>query len=127
VAELWFFTIHKHLYRLQKIQPLLDCFSFLVAISIFSSQIGGSHVGLHDCYRFQEMGMNKTKSIQEIDDLIKTYQYARKVAIIEKRLLTAHKYPSPTLLAKTIITRELTATLSTTIPPCATTTICPFC
>lgn len=93
-------TIHKHIAKLRQIEPSLDYFSFLVASSIFSSRIEGSNIDLNDYYRFQEMGLKKTKPIQEIDDLIKAYQYARKAPITEKRVLTAHKYLSANLLAK---------------------------
>ena len=93
-------TIHKHVVKLRRIETSLDYFSFLVASSVFSSRIEGSHVDLNDYYRFQEMGLKKTKPIQEIDDLIKAYQYARKAPITEKRVLTAHRYLSATLLAQ---------------------------
>lgn len=92
-------TIHKHIARLRKIEPSLDCFSFLVSSSVFSSRIEGNTVDLNDYYRFEEMGMKKTKPVQEIDDLIKAYQFARRGAITEKRLLTAHKYLSNGLLS----------------------------
>ena len=93
-------TIHKHVVKLRRIETSLDYFSFLIASSVFSSRIEGSHVDLNDYYRFQEMGLKKTKPIQEIDDLIKAYQYARKAPITEKRVLTAHRYLSATLLAQ---------------------------
>ena len=92
-------TIHKHIASLRRIEPSLDYFSFLVSSSIFSSRIEGNPLDLNDYYRFQEMGLKKTKPVQEIDDLIRAYQYARKGSITEKRLLTAHKYLSHTLLA----------------------------
>ncbi len=93
-------TIHKHIAKLRQVEPSLDYFSFLVSSSIFSSRIEGSTVDLNDYYRFQEMGLKKTKPIQEIDDLIKAYQYARKSPITEKRMSTAHKQLSRTLLAQ---------------------------
>lgn len=93
-------TIHKHIAKLRQVEPSLDYFSFLVSSSIFSSRIEGSNVDLNDYYRFQEMGLKKTKPIQEIDDLIKAYQYARKSPITEKRMFTAHKQLSHTLLAQ---------------------------
>lgn len=71
-------TIHKHIARLRRIEPSLDYFSFLVSSSVFSSRIEGNTVDLNDYYRFQEMGLKKTKPIQEIDDLIRAYQYAKK-------------------------------------------------
>ncbi|MFN8355450.1 MAG: Fic family protein [Spirosomataceae bacterium] len=92
-------TLHKHIARLRRIEPSLDFFSFLVASSIFSSQIEGSSVEFNDYYRYQELGLKRTKPIKEIDDLIKAYQYARKNPITEKRILTAHKYLSATLLS----------------------------
>lgn len=92
-------TLHKHIAKLRQIEPSLDYFSFLVASSIFSSRIEGSSIDLNDYYRFHEMGMKKTKPIQEIDDLIKSYKYARKSAITEKRILTAHRYLTATLLS----------------------------
>jgi len=93
-------TIHKHVAKLRQIEPSLDYFSFLVASSIFSSQIEGSSIDLHDYYRSQEMGLKKSKPIQEIDDLIKAYQYAQKSKITEKTILTAHRYLSNMLLGK---------------------------
>ena len=91
-------TIHKHITRLRKIEPSLDFVSFLVSSSIFSSRIEGNMMDLNDYYRFSEMGLKKTKPVHEIDDLIKAYQYARKSSISEKKVLTAHKYLTNTLL-----------------------------
>lgn len=93
-------TIHKHINKLRRLEPSLDFFSFLVASSIFSSNIEGSTVDFNEYYRFQEMGLKKTKSIQEIDDLIRAYKYAQQSTITEAHLLTAHRYVSATLLAQ---------------------------
>ncbi len=65
--------------------------------------IEGSYIDLGEYYRFQEMGLKKTKSFQEIDDLIKAYQYARHTTITEKRILTAYKYLSATLMAQSSV------------------------
>lgn len=91
-------TIHKHINKLRRLEPSLDFFSFLVASSIFSSNIEGTTVDLNEYYRFREMGLKKTKSIQEIDDLIKAYRYAQQSTITEDRILTARRYMSTTLL-----------------------------
>ncbi len=93
-------TIRKHIAQLRKVEPSLDYFSFLVTSSVFSSQIEGSQIDLNDYYRFQEMGLKKTKPIQEVDDLIKAYQFARTAPLTEKKVLAAHKLVSHTLLAK---------------------------
>lgn len=91
-------TIHKHINKLRRLEPSLDFFSFLVASSIFSSNIEGTTVDLNDYYRFREMGLKKTKSIQEIDDLVKAYRYAQQSTITEDHILTAHRYMSATVL-----------------------------
>ena len=63
-------TIHKHNAGLRKIEPSLDYFSYLVSSSVFSSKIEGNQINLNDYYRFQEMGLRKTKPIKEIEYLI---------------------------------------------------------
>lgn len=93
-------TIHKHIVKLRKTEPSLDYFSYLVASSIFSSRIEGSHITLNDYYRFQEMGLRKTKPIKEIEDLIGAYTFAKKSTLNEKNLLKAHKLLSVNILDK---------------------------
>lgn len=91
-------TIHKHIAGLRKIEPSLDYFSYLVSSSVFSSKIEGNQINLNDYYRFQEMGLRKTKPIKEIEDLISAYTFAKKSPLTEKNMLKAHKLLSPNIL-----------------------------
>ncbi|NQU54768.1 MAG: Fic family protein [Bacteroidetes bacterium] len=72
------------------------------ASAVYSSNIEGNSVDLNSFMNY-ELSKEKFKSgkeIEEIENLIKAYEYAQKNKLTETNLLTCHKVLSETLLIK---------------------------
>lgn len=83
------FTLSKHLKELQKKDKESLSFAF-VRSSVFSSMIEGSSIDL-DNYLFNKESEYQNKEMQQIDDLIKAYEFARRHTISEANILKAHE------------------------------------
>ncbi len=95
-----------------KIKPLIDNFKFkekelsfdylIKASAVYSSNIEGNSIDLNS---FMNYELNKDKfkggkEIEEIENLILAYNFARKNSISERNFLNSHKLLSKTLLIK---------------------------
>ena len=96
------FTLRKHVTRLKKIPMSLESFRFYVASSaIFSSQIEGVDVDLNSYMRFKETrGVRGTKDINQVQDLVAAYDFARTHALNQKNVLATHALLSGQLATK---------------------------
>ncbi len=77
-------------------------FSYLTKVSaVYSSNIEGNTVDLNS-YMNYELSKSKkpAKEIQEIENLVKAYEYAQKSSLTEENVLICHKILSKTLLIK---------------------------
>ncbi len=94
----------------KSIPDLLDRFNFASenedflfltkASAVYSSNIEGNTVDLNTYmnYELSKSKFKPTKEIEEIENLIKAYQFAQKEKLTEKNALEAHKILSETLL-----------------------------
>jgi Fic family protein len=67
--------------------------------SVFSSNIEWNTLDINSFMNFR-MNKNITKDVEEIENLIKSYNFAEKNKLNEKNLLEVHKISSKTLLIK---------------------------
>lgn len=80
------YTLHKHVNKLRKAD---ESFSFaFTRSSVFSSMIEGSSIDL-DNYLFNKDASYQTKEMQQVDDLIKAYQFAKSHVFNEGNVFTA--------------------------------------
>jgi len=72
------------------------------ASAVYSSNIEGNSIDLNSFmnYKLNTEKFKTGKEIEEIENLIKTYEYAQKNSLTETNLLTCHKILSETLLIK---------------------------
>jgi len=89
------FTLSKHLQELKKKDQTSLSFAF-VRSAVFSSLIEGSSIDL-DNYLFNKESDYQNKEMQQIDDLIQAYKFARTHAINETNILKAHEILSANL------------------------------
>lgn len=84
-------SIGKHLDRMKrKNQTVQDFRFYLISSSCNSSMIEGSSLTEEDYMRFKEAKII-SKDLNEVDDMIEAYRFARKHDITEEALLQAHK------------------------------------
>lgn len=90
-------TISKHIKRLEQILRTPQTFKFyLIASSCNSSMIEGSNIDTDTYYQLKETGL-ASKGIREIEDIVKTYEYASSNILNQTNFLTAHKTISSNL------------------------------
>ncbi|MDP1746351.1 MAG: Fic family protein [Bacteroidota bacterium] len=82
------FTISKHLKDLEKNKKQTQVFAFAQS-SVFSSLIEGSGIDF-DSYLFNKETGHKSRSMDQIEDLIKAYQFAKTHTLNYKNVLKAH-------------------------------------
>lgn len=82
------FTISKHLKELEKNKKQKQIFAFAKS-SVFSSLIEGSGIDF-DSYLFNKETGYKSRSMDQIEDLIKAYQFAKTHSLNYKNVLKAH-------------------------------------
>ena len=78
-------------------------FSYLTKTSaVYSSNIEGNTIDLNSFmnYELSKSKFKPTKEIEEIENLIKAYEFAQKTELTEKNMLESHKILSKTLLIK---------------------------
>ncbi len=78
-------------------------FSYLTkASAVYSSNIEGNTIDLNSFmnYQLSKSKFKPTKEIEEIENLIKAYEFAQKTELTEKNMLESHKILSKTLLIK---------------------------
>ena len=93
------YTLSKHFKKLREADLSVSAFNFIVASSVFSSNIEGNPIDIDTYWRFTEMGINlKTKPYKEIKDLVKAYEFAQKHKLTYENVLKTHKYLTKTLL-----------------------------
>ena len=84
-------SIGKHLDRMKrKNQTVQDFRFYLISSSCNSSTIEGSSLTEEDYMRFKEAKII-SKDLNEVDDMIEAYRFARKHDITEEALLQAHR------------------------------------
>ena len=80
-----------------------DDFSYLTKVSaVYSSNIEGNTIDLNSYmnYKLSKSKFKPSKEIEEIEDLVKAYEFAQSHKLNEKNLLEVHKISSKTLLIK---------------------------
>lgn len=78
-------------------------FSYLTkASAVYSSNIEGNTIDLNSFmnYKLNKANFKPTKEIEEIENLIKAYEFAQKAKLTEKNILESHRILSKTLLIK---------------------------
>ena len=78
-------------------------FDYLIqASAVYSSNIEGNSIDLNSYmnYKLSQEKFSSTKEMQEIENLISAYNYAKKNELSETNLLKCHKILSETLLIK---------------------------
>lgn len=84
-------TISKHLASLEKKLCSSQDFRFyLIASSCNSSMIEGSNLDTETYYRLKEAGF-VSKGLQEVEDIVKAYEFATNHVLNEENVLKAHK------------------------------------
>lgn len=66
-----------------------DFKSYMIAGAVASSQIEGSTLDLNSFYQSKENKLN-SKEVAEIENLLKSYQYAKRYSLSQKGLLKCH-------------------------------------
>ncbi len=78
-------------------------FSYLTkASAVYSSNIEGNTIDLNSFmnYELNKSKFNSTREIEEIENLVKAYEFAQKSELNENNMLENHKISSKTLLIK---------------------------
>lgn len=72
------------------------------ASAVYSANIEGNTIDLNSYmnYELNKSKFKSTKEIEEIENLIKSYEFAQKNALTEDNMLKIHKFISKTLLIK---------------------------
>lgn len=83
------YSLAKHIKSIEKINGQSSVFAFTKS-SVFSSLIEGSGIDL-DSYLFNKETGYQSKEMNQIEDLIKAYQFAKTHALTYKNVLQAHK------------------------------------
>lgn len=96
-------SILKHLNRLKEIPYNKDSFGYSTTLaSVHSSLIEGNTIDLDTYLKYTFSGMNtKSKSYQEIQDLIKAYGFAEKSKLTFNNFLKSHALLAKTLISET--------------------------
>jgi Fic family protein len=71
---------------------------YLAASSVYSSKIEGNTLDINSFHRLKENPGSKKKEVQEVEDLIAAYQFARIEKLTKPSFLNAHKILSSTLV-----------------------------
>jgi Fic family protein len=97
------FTLSNHLAKLRKRgTKVMEFPSNLAQSVVFSANIEGNPVDYDTYLKYQDQNIRpRNKSYQEIEDLLKAYQYAIAKKITVQTLLHAHKLSTRTLLKGT--------------------------
>lgn len=95
-------TILKHYNKLKESVLNIDSFGYnITKSSVYSSMIEGNPIDFDSYLKYSTSGMNtKSKSFQEIKDLINAYHFASSHSLIKKNILSAHKILSDNLIAE---------------------------
>jgi len=83
------YTLAKHMAKLEKQSDLSYSFAF-VRSSVFSSMLEGSSIDLNN-YLFNKENKYIDRNMQQIDDLVKAYKYAKGHVLNLKNVLRAHE------------------------------------
>jgi len=78
----------------------LDFWYLLESSSVFSSRIEGNSLDLNSFMNLKMQKGKSSKDLQEIENLIKAYDFAKKNKLTQKNFLQIHKILSKTLLIK---------------------------
>lgn len=97
------FTLDKHVAKLKKKGRTVSEFPQNLAQSaVFSANIEGNPIDYDTYLKYQDLDLKPSnKPFQEIQDLLKAYQYAAGKTITLQRLLDVHRLSTATLLAGT--------------------------
>lgn len=83
------YTLSKHMVKLEKQSDLSYSFAF-VRSSVFSSMLEGSSIDLNN-YLFNKENQYINSNMQQIDDLVKAYKFAKGHVLNLKNVLRAHE------------------------------------
>jgi Fic family protein len=85
-------TVLKHFNKIKEVPMNSQNFGYHLSVaSVFSSMIEGNPIDLDSYLKFDTSGMNtKSKSFQEIQDLIAAYTFASKSSLNKKNIFKAH-------------------------------------
>ncbi|MFN4146780.1 MAG: Fic family protein [Runella sp.] len=97
------FTLEKHIEKLRRRGQKVTEFPFNIAESaVYSSNIEGNPIDYETYLKYHDLQIKpQNKSFDEIQDLIKAYEYAATHRITLKSLLKVHRIAAKTLLKKT--------------------------
>ncbi len=95
----WLKNFSQNLGKFKKLSKKLDFDYLIQSSSVFSSNIEWNSLDINSFMNFK-MNKNITKDVEEIDNLIKAYDFAQKNKLNEKKFLETHKILSETLLIK---------------------------
>ncbi|MEY3421016.1 MAG: hypothetical protein RIR48_1305 [Bacteroidota bacterium] len=95
-------TILKHFNKLKETVLSTHSFGYHISkSSVYSSMIEGNPIDFDSFLKYSTSGMNtKSKSFQEIKDLINAYHFASTHTLIKKNILSAHSILSENLLSE---------------------------
>ena len=93
-------TISKHFNKLKKIALSTENFDFYLSNAVvFSSMIEGNNIDFDSYLKYTTSGMNATgKPFFEIEDLKKSYHFAKENTLSMENFLVAHKIATKTLI-----------------------------
>jgi len=83
------YTLSKHMRKLEKQSDLSYSFAFIRS-SVFSSMLEGSSIDLNN-YLFNKENQYIDSNMQQIDDLVKAYKFAKNHVLNLKNVLKAHE------------------------------------